>query len=379
MESLQLRASDLRNHAAQLIQAQHFWEGQWNQLSYHWQLAQDQWRGSAAYRAQQRLRHFHLASQQQAGILRRLSAVLITTISPAQLLEELWQRLLLCYQNLQHWNQYVIDESRIISALLRDVQKAGLILDEACARQISAVSNSCAHQSYAPGPSKEEILATYPDATILEHSEKYVVVAFGDLAQASDITTVVAGVGSADPQRWMSNIGRAEYLTEQTSAATIAWLSYDAPPNVTGGIAQEPAVVGAQRLRKFQDQLRADWPHASLHVLGHSYGSTVAGVAAREGLAADSLILVGSPGVPDHLELHGRNRQPGQIVGVVNNRDPIGIAGTNQVALHGIDPGARAQGRRSPIDSQWFLRGDHSSYFEDPEFLAALRKHYAQH
>ncbi|MEV1317578.1 alpha/beta hydrolase [Micromonospora arborensis] len=86
--------------------------------------------------------------------------------------------------------------------------------------------------------------------------------------------------------------------------AVVAWLGYDTP-KVDTDIVTVPfggkAEAGAIALDGFVDGLRAahDGSPSHLTVIGHSYGSTVLGEAAStgNGLAADDLIAVGSPGM----------------------------------------------------------------------------------
>jgi pimeloyl-ACP methyl ester carboxylesterase len=66
-----------------------------------------------------------------------------------------------------------------------------------------------------------------------------------------------------------------------------------------------------------------DGPPAQQTVLGHSYGSLVVGVAAaRPGLAADSVVFVGSPGVgvDSVSQLHA---PPGQVWSTTSRTDVI--------------------------------------------------------
>lgn len=86
------------------------------------------------------------------------------------------------------------------------------------------------------------------------------------------------------------------------SLSTITWLGYDAPQNiVTDSPQKHYAYDGAPRLNQFLDGLQsaqggADASHTT--VIGHSYGTTTIGAAAQKGdLAADDLVVVGSPGM----------------------------------------------------------------------------------
>ena len=80
--------------------------------------------------------------------------------------------------------------------------------------------------------------------------------------------------------------------------ATIQWLGYDTPEGATA-LGQGAAEPGARDLPGFVDGIRVQ-RHERLHwtVVGHSYGSLVAGKALSEqGLSVDEVVFVGSPGV----------------------------------------------------------------------------------
>jgi pimeloyl-ACP methyl ester carboxylesterase len=76
----------------------------------------------------------------------------------------------------------------------------------------------------------------------------------------------------------------------------VAWLGYDTP-RVSQVASTQLAKTGADQLTSFVRSLRITSPHADVTVIGHSYGTLVAGEAARHGMVADRLIFVGSPGV----------------------------------------------------------------------------------
>ncbi|MFP1627865.1 alpha/beta hydrolase [Streptomyces sp. 5K101] len=105
------------------------------------------------------------------------------------------------------------------------------------------------------------------------------------------------------------NIGRMENMwrvatdeADGKSVSTITWLGYDAPQDI---VKDSPfshyADDGAPAYNRFMDGLEASHsgeadPHRT--AIGHSYGTTLIGSAARQGdLNADDVILAGSPGV----------------------------------------------------------------------------------
>lgn len=127
----------------------------------------------------------------------------------------------------------------------------------------------------------------------------------GDLATASNIAVTVPGIGTN-----LDNYGRqmeeaSRLLDSSGDAAVISWLGYDAPVGVGWNPlrfwsevpSDSMAQVGASDLSTFVHELRNGRPDATITVIGHSYGSLVTGIAARQGLAADNVVFLGSPGV----------------------------------------------------------------------------------
>lgn len=147
-------------------------------------------------------------------------------------------------------------------------------------------------------------------------SDGRAIVALGNPDMADHVATYVPGTG-ADLDSVRGDISRAAAMaddarelapTERTSVIT--WLDYDAPDTPIHAATDRYAERGAQDLRRFQDGLRVTHDAGTSHntVVGHSYGSTTIGYAARgSGLDADELVFVGSPGVGvEHaVELRG--------------------------------------------------------------------------
>ncbi|MFB7900479.1 alpha/beta hydrolase, partial [Streptomyces xiamenensis] len=83
--------------------------------------------------------------------------------------------------------------------------------------------------------------------------------------------------------------------------AVISWLGYDAPEIPSGVTTTGRADAGAADLRDFTAGLSTAHTTGGSHltVMGHSYGSTMVGAADKggDGLGADEVIVVGSPGM----------------------------------------------------------------------------------
>jgi hypothetical protein len=136
----------------------------------------------------------------------------------------------------------------------------------------------------------------------------------GDLDHADRIAIIVPGVdtrldnfdrGQARHQR-RSPVWQAHQLYDQVRAtdpaarvAVIAWLGYDPPEGIgRDAIREERAKAGATALKKFVAGLVAYRPAAAVTVVGHSYGSVVAGLAAHSlDPAVHDIVALGSPGM----------------------------------------------------------------------------------
>lgn len=133
----------------------------------------------------------------------------------------------------------------------------------------------------------------------------------GDLGRAQQVAILVPGVDTtlADFDRGLGGVPRrapgvqARALYQQlakrsTDVAVIAWLGYDPPDGIGLAAATEGrARAGAQALTVFVRDVLKQRPDATVTLIGHSYGSMVAGLAAKDLPEVRDLITLGSPGV----------------------------------------------------------------------------------
>ena len=184
----------------------------------------------------------------------------------------------------------------------------------------------------------------------------------------------------------------ARHLDPGAANATMAWIGYDAPDNlplagdgdVAGVLTDRMAAAGGQWLAATVADLRAgDNGDAHLSVIGYSYGSTTAGLAASgPGLAADDLLLVGSPGAGrDTDSAADTGLDPGHVWVLRNSRDPVaargghGWAHAGGVGLGLGDHPAGAGWGATRLQAESGSRGggawdDHGGYFDhDTESL----------
>lgn len=142
-----------------------------------------------------------------------------------------------------------------------------------------------------------------------------VVISVGNPDTAKNTAVTVPGVNTTVSGKLTEQVERATNLQRVADrvtpgapgdAAVIVWLDYDSPElslnggSLTSGAGPGRAQEGAGRLDRFVDGTRATGPKDQhLTVGGHSYGTSVVAYAARDGdgLDADDLLFVGSPGV----------------------------------------------------------------------------------
>ncbi|MGH3949140.1 MAG: alpha/beta hydrolase [Pseudonocardiaceae bacterium] len=95
--------------------------------------------------------------------------------------------------------------------------------------------------------------------------------------------------------------GYAEDMLKGTGedVASVVWMDYHAPQDWGEVLSDDQAEAGAKRLAAELDGIqasRADNPPDRLTAIGHSYGSTTAGLALKQTDSADAFVSQGSPG-----------------------------------------------------------------------------------
>lgn len=276
------------------------------------------------------------------------------------------------------------DRSPAVLTMLNSLRAMGEVLDLACARQIEALCTDSLPppaESWTDFPDEEldviheyllltapehvvELAREHPDLRLLETPAGGLVAAVGDVAEAESVTTFVAGVSSSEPTGWSRQIDHTRALAGAAGGAGVVWLGYAAPPDVPSGLDPRPAATGGAALAQFQRELARRYPEHHRVVVGHSYGSVVAGAAASPehgGLAADDLVMVGSPGVGvNHVSDLVLDSDDPQVHAATATGDPISLTTAPLTGVHGPDPVGGRFGA-----NVWELEGfgDHSSYF----------------
>ena len=228
---------------------------------------------------------------------------------------------------------------------------------------------AAARAADGPGTGVAQLLVFDPTAFGYEGRAA---IAVGDVDTADNVAFLVPGLGSDILDSTASLTGtalrvetEADRVAPTETTATVAWLGYDSPGGLVGGISDDAAEEGADLLADDLLAVQAARPLAPhLTVVAHSYGSTTAGVALRDTqTGTDDVVLVGSPGAGvDHaadLEVPA-----GHVFVGANSRDPV-----SYVDRFGADPAYESFGavrfEAEAVGRSWHLSfGDHSTYFD---------------
>lgn len=214
-----------------------------------------------------------------------------------------------------------------------------------------------------------------------------VAVAVGDLDRAGHVAVVVPGftttverdlVGSDRVAADLRSAARteADLIGDPRDVAVVSWLGYDAPQaadTLRSGrsvVLRASAEAGAASLAGF---LRGLPPDRHVTLVGHSYGSTTAGLAVAGGdTRVDDLVVAGSPGVgadsSDQLGLPARrvhvleaDDDPVADLGWFG-RDPDRLPGVDRLSTTTGPLPDGSTGRSSAGHSQYLAAGTTSQW-----------------
>ncbi|MBN6039087.1 alpha/beta hydrolase [Amycolatopsis sp. 195334CR] len=201
------------------------------------------------------------------------------------------------------------------------------------------------------------------------------IVANGDPDRSENVATFVPGM-MTDLDSFESVLKTTDDIAKEArasgeSVSSIAWFDYDAPDWFTDAASTSYAENAKGDLAAFQQGLRESHDGAPSHntLIGHSYGSTVAGTTARDyrDLPIDDFISVSSPGlgVNHASEL---NLPPGRVWATESNNDFIADLGSTGLG-HGADPTGEHFGSERfrtdpgpPQDADYSDTGSHDRY-----------------
>ncbi|MDJ0380711.1 alpha/beta hydrolase [Streptomyces sp. G-G2] len=226
-----------------------------------------------------------------------------------------------------------------------------------------------------------------PEAYLLKFNAELddgrVVLANGNPDTADHTSVYVPGTKSKLPDIG-KDLLRSEKLWDASNSAapgekisTITWFDYNAPNDIPQATAGGYAEQGGPTLQQFMQGQRAAHQEATgtashTTVMGHSYGSTVVGVATqsgtwRDGAMADEIIAIGSPGmqVDRAIDL---GLKPGHVWA-------MGGSGDDMIVRHGGRLVGLGDDWNIPTDEDFggkIMKSDssnHGGFWEDPVSL----------
>ena len=185
------------------------------------------------------------------------------------------------------------------------------------------------------------------------HQTLKAIVSLGNPETADHVVVSVPGMGAqvdfsrtVDGMVHEATLLRAEAATQLSRSgrddemvAAVAWIWYDTPPWQGPATLRGRALRAAPALAEYLHGVRATTANANLHLtlVGHSYGSLVAGLALHEGAsdAVDDFVAYGSAGfyASDESDL---GMPKGRVFVMQAPDDPIRIPA--QLGLFGGDP-----------------------------------------
>jgi hypothetical protein len=202
----------------------------------------------------------------------------------------------------------------------------------------------------------------------------HAIIAFGDPATARHVVTYVPGVGDdkglpGEARRALAT-RRAADAEHKGDSAVILWQGYHRPGSLHDALSKTDALGGAPGLAAFEQHLRQINPSAHQTVIGHSYGSVVAGEAARlHHMRPDDLVFVGSPGTTART-VTDLGMDPRHVWAGAHTQDPVArLAPVLSEDFHGsptsLDYGAQPFAADTPGQEfpGVFHGAAHSSYW----------------
>jgi pimeloyl-ACP methyl ester carboxylesterase len=232
-------------------------------------------------------------------------------------------------------------------------------------------------------------------------------ISIGDMDTASQITTAVPGMGAtvaSSVGSWteaarnlyveQANLNRRRTVGE-SGLAVVAWIGYDAPdtPPSAEVFSSAKAVVGASNLQSFLDGITAvhGWePGRNLSLVGHSYGTTVVGLAATQ-TPVENVTFLASAGLDDSIHsVQDLQVSPHHVWATEANDDLVANIGRGSVEVgpssgdrvawlpsaHHVDPTAPSFGGQvfsseASHTKSGYLAGT-SGHSADPQVVAKL-------
>lgn len=188
---------------------------------------------------------------------------------------------------------------------------------------------------------------------------------------ATVVVLLVPGVGTdrGDRSRLRADAARvwgalADRTDDPDDCAVVSWLGYDPPDGLLGALDLGPAEEGAAALVADVGSLRRRGARTVV-VVGHSYGGVVVGRAAVDGMDADGIVQLGSPGSGEPGATAAIRARGVDLHAVRETGDPIGFVSGRLPGRYGEDP-------VGSVETLPTSRSGHSAYLADAALLGAL-------
>lgn len=203
----------------------------------------------------------------------------------------------------------------------------------------------------------------------LEHERAQAAIANGNVETADNVAVFVPGMNSNvtrtmkdydTEMRHMQQRAQLESIrahpTQATTTATVTWIGYQTPEwgldllsSDKSVASDKTAVAGAASLVPFLRGIGDARDHdAHLTLLGHSYGSTTAGIALQQETGVDDAVFFGSPGIEtNHLD--DLLLAPGHAFYIEAPWDPVGDFGSFGSDPSHLDGMEHASARASTV------------------------------
>lgn len=180
---------------------------------------------------------------------------------------------------------------------------------------------------------REEAAGQTVQVQLLDLAGDRVALSLGDLDTADEVAVLVPGVGNTpgdDLGRLVGNAGDIASATRAAapgaSLATVVWLGYRTPATVLTGSMRFAAEDGGPALARSLEGLAAArtataTPAPRTTIVAHSYGTVVVDEAADAPgrLAADAVVLLGSPGMEDYAD----SLEAPEVFDAASPNDPV--------------------------------------------------------
>jgi len=187
----------------------------------------------------------------------------------------------------------------------------------------------------AVGAERVDIALAVGDVDTADNVGVYAQGLFSNTSDAVDVRDVSQQMYDLERQAdQLITLSKRRDLT----TALVMWMGYDAPQNLIDAMSEKQAEDGAVSLASFADGIKAVNPSARVVGVGHSYGSTTLGLAARRTSAFSAIVAFGSPGLGTD-RVSDLRVPAGDVYALANPVDPVaglGRFGTVPTEMPGV-------------------------------------------